>query len=307
VSIAYPTGRGLATVSRAGAFAVVAGSYLAAGAAALLAVGLLPRADPITTTLAADLVATGVVFAASMLLANSSVYDPYWSVVPPVVAVAWAAAGPDGLPSRRLVVVALVVAWGMRLTGNWARSWTGLGQEDWRYIQLREQTAGRLPWWLVSLGGIQLMPTLVVFAGMLPLWPALTGSRPIGLLDLAALAVTAVAIAVETVADLQLHRFIGDPANRGKVADRGLWAYSRHPNYLGEIGFWWGLWLFGLAADPSWWWTVAGPLVMVLLFATASIPLMDRRSLQRRPGYAEYLRRVPLIPRPRRRRHRAPE
>jgi steroid 5-alpha reductase family enzyme len=85
------------------------------------------------------------------------------------------------------------------------------------------------------------------------------------------------------------------------VIDRGLWSRSRHPNYLGEIAFWWGLWLFGLAAAPGWWWTIAGPIVMVLLFALVSVPLMDGRSLQRRPAYAEVMRRIPaLLPLPRR-------
>src|SRR5437764_9198942 len=112
-----------------------------------------------------------------MAVANSSVYDPYWSVVPPVVAVAWTLSAPDGLPTgavlRQIVVVTLVVIWAVRLTGNWAIGWHGLAQEDWRYIHLRDTTHGRLPWWLVSFGGIQMMPTLVVFIGMLPLWPAL--------------------------------------------------------------------------------------------------------------------------------------
>jgi steroid 5-alpha reductase family enzyme len=82
--------------------------------------------------------------------------------------------------------------------------------------------------------------------------------------------------------------------------DRGLWRYSRHPNYLGEVGFWCGMWLFGLAAAPAaWWWTAAGPVVMVVLFAAVSVPLMDRRSLQRRPAYADWMRRVPpLLPWP---------
>jgi len=116
--------------------------------------------------------------------------------------------------------------------------------------------------------------------------------------DIAAVVVTGAAIAVEAVADRQLRRFAGDPANRGQILDRGLWRYSRHPNYLGEIGFWWGLWLFGLAAAPSWWWTVLGPIVMVLLFTFVSVPLLDRRSLIRRPSYADHMRRVPaLIPR----------
>jgi steroid 5-alpha reductase family enzyme len=79
----------------------------------------------------------------------------------------------------------------------------------------------------------------------------------------------------------------------------GLWRYSRHPNYLGEILFWWGLWLFGLAAAPDWWWTVIGPITMVLLFVFVSVPMMDRRSTARRPGYVRHMRRVPaLFPRP---------
>ena len=165
------------------------------------------------------------------------------------------------------------------------------------------QTAGRLPWWLVNLAGIQLMPTLVVFLGLLPAWPAVAaGTRPLNAIDIVATVVTASAIAVEALADRQLHRFTAAPANRGRIADHGLWRWSRHPNYLGEIGFWWGIWLFGLAAAPNWWWTVIGPLVMVALFVFVSVPLMDRRSLERRPDYAEHMRRVPaLLPWPVRR------
>jgi steroid 5-alpha reductase family enzyme len=100
---------------------------------------------------------------------------------------------------------------------------------------------------------------------------------------------------VETVADNQMRAFTRDPANRGRTIDVGLWSRSRHPNYLGEITMWCGLWLFGLAADPTWWWTIAGPVVMVLLFETASIPMMEERSLQRRPEYADYQRRVPRL------------
>jgi steroid 5-alpha reductase family enzyme len=175
-------------------------------------------------------------------------------------------------------------------------SWRGLSHEDWRYVGIRAETSGRLPWWLVSLTGIQVMPTLVVFAGLLPVWPAVTvAGAPFGPLDVAAVLVTGAAVALEAVADGQLRRFARDPANRGRVADRGVWRYSRHPNYLGEIGFWWGMWLFGLAAAPGWWWTVVGAIAMVLLFAFVSVPMMDRRSLERRPGYADHMRRVPAL------------
>jgi len=303
---APPAGRAFARLPRAGAFTVVAAWYAVAGVAAAVAAAGLRGHHPVAVALFADLVGTAVVFAGSTLLANASLYDPYWSLGPPVIGAYWLSATPPGLPTevrvRQAAVVALVLAWSLRLTVNWARGWRGLGHEDWRYVQLRRDTAGRLPWWVVNLAGIELMPTLVVFVALLPLWPVLgLGGRRLGVLDAVALAVTAAAVGVETAADIQLRRFTADPANAARVADRGLWAWSRHPNYLGEIGFWWGLWLFGVAAGPSWWWTVAGPLTVVVLFQAASIPLMEQRLHRRRPGYADYAARVPrLLPLPRR-------
>jgi len=296
----YRVGRSLAGTSRPAGFAVVAAAYFVAGLAAWGVAAALRDRHPLTVTFWADLVATAVVFALAMAAGNSSLYDPYWSVAPAVIVVAWVAA-PGGVPARKAPLVLLVLVWAVRLTANWARSWRGFSHEDWRYVRIREQTRGRLPWWLVSLAGVHLVPTLVVFAGLLAVWPAVTGAARLGPLDAVAAVVTVAAIAVETVADRQLQRFAGDPAHRAQVADRGLWRYSRHPNYLGEIGFWWGMWLFGLAAAPSWWWTVAGPIAMVLLFTFVSVPMMDRRSLERRPAYAEHMRRVPaLLPSPRR-------
>jgi steroid 5-alpha reductase family enzyme len=195
-----------------------------------------------------------------------------------------------------VVVLLLVAAWAVRLTGNWMIGWRGFTQEDWRYVDMRASTHGRLPWWLVSLVGIQLVPTLIVFAGLLSLWPALAVPRHgFGWLDVVATVVTVGAIVLETVADNQMRAFVRDPANRGKPNGVGLWGLSRHPNYLGEISFWWGLWLFGLGAAPSWWWTVVGPVVMVLLFETTSIPMMEQRSMQRRSEYQDYQRRVPRL------------
>ena len=303
----YRIGGRLAATSRPVGFAVVASAYAAAGLAAWAVAAAWSGRHPLTVTFVADLVATVVVFAASVAVANASLYDPYWSVAPAVIVVAWllwtTGGDPAGITGRQTAVLLLVLAWSIRLTANWASSWRGLHHEDWRYVQLREQRPARLPWWLINLSGIQLMPTLVVFAGLLAVWPAMTVTgRPWGLLDVAAVAVTGGAVLIEATADRQLHRFAGDPANRGEIIDRGLWRYSRHPNYLGEIMFWWGMWLFGVAAAPDWWWTVLGPITMVLLFTFVSVPMMDRRSLVRRPAYAEHMNRVPaLLPHPRRR------
>jgi steroid 5-alpha reductase family enzyme len=293
----YPTGRSLVRLSKPAALGLVAACYGVAAIAAAITVAVWRDHDPITVALLADLVATVVIFALSMAVANSSLYDAYWSVVPPVVTIGWALAAPAGLPggarARQFLVILLVAIWAVRLTLNWAVGWTGFDHEDWRYVRLREGLPRRLLWPLVSFAGVQLMPTCVVFLGMLSLWPALGAPRHgFGILDVIAAIVTASAILLEAKADLQLHAFTRDPANRGRPMDRGLWGYSRHPNYLGEITFWWGLWLFGLAADPSWWWTVVGPLAMVGLFESASIPMMETRSLERRPDYAGYQARV---------------
>jgi steroid 5-alpha reductase family enzyme len=287
--------QGRAVRSRWVGFGLVTMAYAGAGLAAWTVAASTPGGHPLPRTFAADLAGTLVVFLVSTVAGNASLYDPYWSVAPAVIVPAWSLwRGDTG--ARQLLVLTLVLIWAVRLTANWAMGWRGLGHEDWRYVRLREQRPGWLPFWVVNLIGIQLLPTLVVFAGLLPAWPATTVlDRPLGPLDVLAGVVTAGAILIEALADRQLRRFARDPANRGRILGSGLWRYSRHPNYLGEIGFWWGLWLFGLAAAPAWWWSVAGPLAMVLLFAFVSVPMMDRRSVARRPAYAEHMRDVPAL------------
>jgi steroid 5-alpha reductase family enzyme len=238
-----------------------------------------------------------VVFAGSRIGDNTSVYDPYWSVVPPAIAVFYLGVADPGVPvGRQVLVTVLVWAWAIRLTANWARSFTGLGHEDFRYAQARDNG---LPYWPQSLLGFHLVPTLQVYLGCLALWPAIgTGGRALGPLDVVATLVTGGAIVLELVADEQLRTFNRNKSP-GDICTVGVWSRCRHPNYLGELSFWWGLWIFALAADPGWWWTVVGPLAMTAMFVFASIPMMDRRSLERRPGYEEYMDRVPaMLPRP---------
>ncbi len=290
--------------SRAASFTWIAVAYLVAGAVALTLGQRLTTAWPLWEAVAAaDAAATVVVFAFSVVLDNSSVYDAYWSVAPMAIAPALAvAAGAEQAPlARRAIVVVLVLVWGARLTYNWARGWQGLAHEDWRYVELRR--LGRA-YWVVSFVGLHAMPTVLVFLGCLSLLPALvTGTAPLGPLDAAAFVVTAGAIALEGVADQQLRAFRLSKAPPGSILDAGAWSLCRHPNYLGEIGLWWGLFLFALAADRSAWWCVAGPLAITLLFAFVSVPMLDKRSLARRPGYAEHMKRLhALFPWPRGRR-----
>jgi steroid 5-alpha reductase family enzyme len=283
-------------------FAWVIGAYLLGALAALATAMALSGRDPIVVALAADVVATAVVFAFSLALDNSSMYDPYWSVAPIPIVLYWALSpgGSASVPLRQFLVVFLVAAWGVRLTANWAARWQGLGDEDFRYVEIRAKT-GRL-YWPASFFSIHLFPTAWVFLGLLSTWPALNGpARPPGWIDAAAVLVTGGAILVEGLSDLQLRRFMNSRREREAVLDSGLWAWSRHPNYFGEVMFWWGLWLFGFAARPSWAWTAVGPLSITMLFAFVSIPWMDRRMLARHPAWAPHMKRTsaffPLPPR----------
>ncbi len=279
------------------AFATCAVAYGVAAAVAIAFGTAIGWEHPIAIAFGADVAATLVVFGFSRAYDNSSFYDPYWSVAPIPIAVYWAIAAetPAVSPVRQVLVVALVALWGARLTFNWGRGWKGLGHEDWRYVNLRG-TTGRA-YWLVSLLGLHLMPTVMVFLGCLSLLPALvTGGASAGVLDVLALTVTAGAIWIEAASDKQLHRFVAAKPAPGSILDVGLWKFSRHPNYFGEMGFWWGLYLFGLAADPScWWWTLVGPLAITLMFRFISLPMIERRMIERRPQFASHAQRTPLV------------
>lgn len=281
---------------RTRAFSLIALAYAAAFVAAAITVAVVPSESALVRAFWADVVATFVIFGFSVSYNNSSFYDAYWSVAPVPIAIYWMllpeAAAADGL--RQLVVVTLVSAWAVRLTYNWARGWTGLDHEDWRYVDQRENT-GTL-YWGVSFAGLHMMPTLLVFAGCAALWPALvTGHQPFGALDVFAAAITGGAIVLEATADQQLRNFrLSKPAPEA-ILDTGVWAYCRHPNYLGEIGFWWGLFVFSLAAKPEVYWTGAGALAITLLFRFVSLKLIDDRMLSRRPGYKARMQSVPAL------------
>jgi len=291
------------TMSKARSLSLVGAAYVIAIGVATVWLTWGPTTGRLwLDTLIADVLATLVVFVFSRLYRNSSFYDAYWSVAPPLLMFYWWSQSGPGVDQLRCWLVAVVVVlWAVRLTANWVYGFPGLHHEDWRYPMFRER-AGRWEF-LVDLIAIHLIPTMQVFAGMLPVYVAVTrpGSGLVWLTGIAFVLGLA-AVTVELVADVQLHRFVRD-RRPGEVMDRGLWSWSRHPNYFGEFSFWFALALFGIAASPSdAWWLVLGSLAMLGMFLGASIPMMETRSLQRRPGYQDVIDRVPrFVPRPSRR------
>ncbi|MBM3661077.1 MAG: DUF1295 domain-containing protein [Actinobacteria bacterium] len=294
------SGRGVAArVGRGGSFAIVGVAYLTALGAGWAVAEAAGGDRPVLALGLGYLASALVIYVWSTALDNGSMFDAWWSVLPPFAAVWLAVQHADGVPGLRIALVLGVVwVWAIRLTSNWARDWPGLDHEDWRYLEMYANG----PKALVSLFGVHLFPCLVVFLGSLAMVPALVwGTDPVGVLDVVATGLGLVAVVIEFVADEQMRRF-RRAKTPGQVMDRGLWAWSRHPNYFGELCFWWALWLFALAADAAWWWTVVGPMAMTAMFCAASIPMLDRRSQERRPEFAAYAARTSaLVPRPPRR------
>lgn len=252
---------------------------------------------PLLQIAAADLAGTVIIFGFSLYFNNSSIYDPYWSLAPILIAIFWVVSrsGDVSLWARPTIVLGLVFIWGIRLTWNWAVRWQGGSHEDWRYRDIRVKH-GRA-YWLVSFLGIHLMPTVLVFLGCLSLYPAITSQTTLRGIDGAAALMTISAIWIEARADRDLTQFTQKRTNTTELLRNGLWSLSRHPNYLGEIMFWWGLFLFAMAAHPTSWWTVIGPVSITCLFVFISIPMIEKRLLARKPGYGSYIDTTPaLIP-----------
>ena len=234
----------------------------------------------------------------SLALRDVSIVDVVWGPELALVALVAALRG-DGDPARRWLLLALTAGWGLRLGAHLLRRKLAEPGEDRRYARMRAQRGGRFGLWsLWAVFGLQAVLILVV---SLPLQAAATRKAAVDAVIAPGLALFAVGLLFEAVGDEQLRRFKADPANRGQVMDRGLWRYTRHPNYFGDACVWWGLWLVALPAGGTWW-TAVGPAVMTLLLVRVSgKDLLERDIGERRPSYADYVRRtsgfVPLPPR----------
>jgi steroid 5-alpha reductase family enzyme len=186
------------------------------------------------------------------------------------------------------LVLVLVAVWAVRLSVY--LTWRNWGEpEDRRYRRIRRHYEPGFT--LASLYVIFGLQGLLAWIVSLPLLAAIAAPRSLGALDYAGVALWAVGIVFETVGDWQLARFKSDAANRGRVMDRGLWRYTRHPNYFGDTCVWWGFYLIALAGGG--WWSFAGPLLMTFLLVRVSgVALLERDISERRPAYRDYILRT---------------
>lgn len=253
--------------------------------------------DPYLPTLLAAAALMTAVWLVSLLVRDASIVDPVWGMTFVVIAwTTWLVADGGSDPSGRSnLIVALVTIWGLRLSIYLTWRKTRMGEDE-RYVRIRARYGPRFP--LVSLGVVFLLQAVLAWIVSLPVQAGQISGVPLGPLDIVGVGAWAVGLTFEAIGDWQMARFKSSRLNIGQVMDRGLWRYTRHPNYFGDLLVWWGLFL--IAASAGSWWTVIGPLLMsVLLVRVSGVALLERTIGERRPGYAEYVARTSAIfPRP---------
>ena len=224
----------------------------------------------------------------SLALKNSSIVDIFWGIG--FVIIAWLAFSLGGgyIPRKQFVAV-LVTMWGLRLAlhigiRNWGRG------EDFRYAKWREENGPR--WWWFSFFQVFLLQGILMWIISAPLIAAQTSGFPVIItpLDMIGVVVWIVGFLFEMLGDLQLMSFKQNPKNKGKLLTKGLWKFTRHPNYFGEAVLWWGYYIIALASGS--WWTIFSPILMTYLLMNVSGVAMLERTMKLKPGYEEYIRKT---------------
>jgi steroid 5-alpha reductase family enzyme len=243
-----------------------------------------------------DIVMTIIIYLFSLLLKNASLYDPYWSVIPPVLMI-YVMIELNAFGFLNIVMLSVLSVWAIRLTYNWSKNFDSFKHQDWRYDLIKEKTKRLYP--LANFLGIQLFPTLIVYAQIYVIIAVAELNLDLGLFALIPSLVVLISVYIQFVSDKQMYEFRQQTVKK-RVIDTGLWQYSRHPNYFGEIMVWWGMYLFYFSATMRFDFLITAPILMTLLFVFISIPMMEQKILSTRPEYKDYQATtsmlIPLVP-----------
>ena len=257
--------------------------------------------NPFYLALIVTCLSTIVIWVFSIIKNNSSIYDPYWVIAPPFLALGIIFSS-QGFTTpwsfRQIIIVTCLVFWASRyhIFYKWTGWRTGIIHEDWRYEKMRSYP---VPYWLNSLFGMHLFPTILVYFAFAPgilvlLIPS--GEQAVfSIFDGLGIASALVAVTIQFFSDRQLHSFRQtEDYRKGGIIREGLWKYSRHPNYFGEVLFWFSMMFFGISAGLHTEFPIlvfVGPILMAGFFRFSSW-LMDVRSLERRPNYKQTMEEV---------------
>jgi steroid 5-alpha reductase family enzyme len=272
---------------------IVALIYVFALFVGVIVFRITPEMTLIMRVFLGNVSATVVIYLFSLIMDNASLYDPYWSVQPPIILmlvfthlnVQWT------LPMFILFVSIMI--WSVRLTYNWARGWVGFHDQDWRYTMLKHKAPKIYP--LTNLFGIQMMPTCLVFAQLYGAILFIQSNPSFNLLLILGSMMMILAAVIQYIADEQMKTFKRNHQGQRDCIDEGLWRISRHPNYFGEVMVWWGLYIIYLSSAMRLDFVIIAPILMTSLFIFISIPMMERKILSSRPEYQIYQEQVSML------------
>ena len=242
--------------------------------------------------LIADVVATIYIWVVGIFYKTASIYDPYWSVQTVVIFVCLMI-GYKTFNLGSILYLAGLLFWAVRLTYNFIYGFTDISYIDWRYAQIKEKT-GKL-YQLVSLLGIHLVPTFVVFFASVPSFLYIINGQDFSLLQLIGLAIMILGTLLELVSDKNMATFKNVRTSKDEIINVGLWKYSRHPNYLGEILFWYGVALVFILNNLNLWFVIIGAILNTMLFLFISIPLAENHLKSYKKGFYEYKKKTRML------------
>ncbi len=261
-------------------------SYALALISTIIFINLYNNENLMLTLFYADIIATIIIYLSSYIFKNSSIIDPYWSVAPPLLLLFWIVKTDSVNIINTFILSTSILFWSIRLTYNWFRNWNGLDQEDWRYIELKGKFGKYYQ--IINFLGIHLFTSLIVFSCCMP-FKYIVEKQITNISIIIGFIICFIGVLYEIIADQQLYNFKKN--NSKKIIWIGLWKYSRHPNYYGEILFWWGLYIYSCNIL----YLIIWPICMTLMFLFISIPWIEKKILITRPEYKKYQQEVNLL------------
>ena len=240
-----------------------------------------------------DVISTIVIWFIGVLINTASIYDPYWSVQTPIIIICLLIKY-QNLNVGNLIYLELILFWGIRLTYNYTKTFHDISYIDWRYKQIKEKT-GKL-YQVVNLLGICLVPTIIVYAASIPSFLFVIDNLKFEYIQIIGYVVIIISVFIEMKADIDLHEFKKIRNDRNEIIRIGLWKYSRHPNYFGEICFWYGVAMVYVFCDfTKNWYYIFGAVLDNALFLGISIPLAEKNLRTYKEGYDEYKKNTSML------------
>lgn len=272
---------------------ILLGIYIMAFLLGLFTFNLLMDDLPLLLNIfISDIIATIFIWLCGVILNTASTYDPYWSIQTILIYISLLIHY-QNFNLGNILLLIMISIWSIRLTYNFIRGFNDISYMDWRYKMLKEKTKSFYQ--IVNLLGICMVPTIIVYLCSIPSFLYVSNNKSFNFLDLIGLLVMLIGIVLELVSDAQMRKFKKMRTNNQEIINIGLWKYSRHPNYLGEILFWYGLSFVYILSNLSSWYLIGGAILNTLLFLFISIPMSEKHLREYKTNYDEYHKKTRML------------